>query len=149
MTTPGGRLREIGSVRQENTGRRRRWFQSPDLELFVWQDSDGNPVAMHLCYDRHQHERALVWDARTGFAHHVVDTGETTPRRDRTPLLRPGGTMPYFEVYARFLAASAFLDQVVRSFVLARLGEWRMARFGRPRRPRRRRRRIDSAGAAE
>jgi len=149
MTTPGDALREIGSVRQEDAGRRRRWFQSPDLELFVWQEADGAPVAMHLCYDRHRQERALVWDARTGFAHHVVDTGETTPQRDRTPLLRSGGTMPYFEVYARFLAASMPLDRVVRTFVLARLHEWRQIHFGRPRQPRRTRRRIDSAKAAE
>ena len=132
-------LREIGPVRQDSERMRRRWFQNEDLDLFVWQNAEGRPTAMQLCYDRSRHEHAVTWDERTGFAQHAVDAGDLTPMKDMTPLLRTGGTVPFFDIYTRSLAAAPALEPALRDFVRGRLDAYRTELFGQPRRPRRRR----------
>ena len=44
-------LREMASVRQQDSSVRRRWFRDDYFDLFTWQEPDGGIVGFQLCYD--------------------------------------------------------------------------------------------------
>jgi hypothetical protein len=130
-------LREIGPARQDGNHGKRQWFQDEYFDLYVWHDASGAPLAFQLCYDRGGNEGAIRWDRSGGFAHDRVDDGEHSPKRAMTPILRADGAPPYFRVYDRFVAASAACPSAVRTFIIDKLREYRVALFGAPRKPRR------------
>lgn len=135
-------MREIGPLRQDGARGRRRWFQDDYFDLFVWQDEGERPVAFELCYDRKAIEGAITWSEAKGFAHARVDAGEQSPFVSMTPLHRAGGTLPYFRIYHRFVAATERWQPELRAFLLERLREYRRQLYGTHRTPRRRRTRT-------
>ena len=85
-------LRELPDTRQIEGEPKRRWFNSPELDLIVWLDEDDAPVGFQLCYDKHHGERALTWRAGRGYDHAAVDDGEQTPAQHKsTPILVADG----------------------------------------------------------
>jgi len=131
-------MREIGRVRQEGAGGRRRWFQDGAFDLYVWQDEGDGLIGFQLCYRRGRQESAIAWSRRAGFSHGRVDTGENVARAPRTPLLREDAPPPYFRLYDGFLRATEAWEPALRQSLLARLREYRQLLFGSPRKPRRR-----------
>ena len=86
-------LREI-EARQVSGEPRRRWFTSPDIDLFVWLGEDGAPVGFQLCYDKQAREHALTWTQAQGYSHMAVDGGESRPGRYKgTPILVANGSI--------------------------------------------------------
>ncbi len=69
-------LTEIDAVRQYPGERKRRWFTSPEMDLFVWMGRGQAPVKFQLCYDKDQNEKALTWSKAGGYTHENVDPGE-------------------------------------------------------------------------
>jgi len=130
-------LRELGTGRLDGSHGVRRWFQDDDFDLYFWLDAAGAAHAFQLCYDRNGNEGAITWERSTGFGHDRVDSGEQSPKRAMTPILRTATAAPYFRIYNRFLAASTECPREVRDFVVARLREYRVALYGTPRKPRR------------
>jgi hypothetical protein len=130
-------MREIGHVRREADGARRRWFQDRDFDLYVWQDEQAALLGFQLCYRRGREESVIAWNQRAGFSHGRVDTGENAARAPRTPVLRDDGPPPYFRLYDRFLQATEAWEPALRQALLARLREYRRLLFGSPRKPRR------------
>ncbi len=127
-------LREIGQARQDNSRRRRRWFQDDYFDLYVWQDDTGIPVAFQLCYDRHDVEGAISWSGDRGYANARVDDGRMAAGVPSTPLLISAPPPPYFQVYQRFLdAVSDWPEPELRSFVSNHLQQYRHHLFGRRR----------------
>jgi hypothetical protein len=114
-------LREIVKVKQERAPGRRRWFESDGLDLIVWLDPQERVTGFQLCYDLGRGECALTWRDGPGFAHSTVDTGDTTPLKDETPVLRPGGPVPWRQLEARFAERSAELEPELRGLIAGRL----------------------------
>ena len=91
-------LREIPS-RQIAGEPLRRWFTSPDMDLFVWLGEDGAPTGFQLCYDKQVHEHALTWTEAAGYSHMAVDGGESRPGRYKgTPILVANGAIRFDEI---------------------------------------------------
>ena len=114
-------LSEITTSQSPNEPHR-RWFSDEDFDLVIWFDDLGAIAAFQLCYDRSKVERALVWSTG-GFRHYRVDTGESTPLRNLTPILVSDGEFSKDRVIAAFLEAGNALDPTIRSFVAQRLQE--------------------------
>lgn len=114
-------LRELPDTRQVPGEQRRRWFNSPDLDLIVWVDDEGDPTGFQLCYDkaRGAHgERALTWHTGRGYDHAAVDDGEGAPGKYKsTPILVADGLFQPNRVHAEFLEASADVPEEIRQFV--------------------------------
>jgi hypothetical protein len=86
-------LREI-PARQLEGEPARRWFTSPDIDLFVWLGDDGSPSGFQLCYDKQAREHALTWTKAGGYSHMAVDGGESRPGRYKgTPILIANGVI--------------------------------------------------------
>ena len=86
-------LREI-SARQVSGEPSRRWFTSPEIDLFVWLGDDGSPSGFQLCYGKQMREHALTWTPAAGFSHMAVDGGESRPGRYKgTPILVANGAV--------------------------------------------------------
>lgn len=113
-------LTEFRGVKQE-ADRRRRWFESDGLELIAWYDGADRLAGFQLCYDAPDGERALTWRAGEGFAHHRVDSGDTSPFRNETPVLQAGGAVPWEKVAALFAARAGALEPALRDTIAARL----------------------------
>jgi hypothetical protein len=113
-------LTENRNVRQER-GSRRRWFEADGLELIVWYQPSGTVEGFQLCHDRPDGQFALTWRTGVGFAYDRVDTGDTTPFKNETPVLRPDGAVPWADVTALFQAHSAQIEESLRKIVLQRL----------------------------
>ncbi|MEO5959193.1 MAG: hypothetical protein ABIZ49_10585 [Opitutaceae bacterium] len=120
-----GVLREIRNVKQERDDGARRWFQSDGFELVVWLDTRGGVTGFQICYDLGKGERALTWRGRSGFVHSVVDAGDDTPLKNKTPVLVPDGEVPWAELARRFDERSATLEPSLRKLVHAKLAEHR------------------------
>ena len=113
-------LHEIREVAQErNTGARRRWFQDDGMELIVWYRPDGSVEGFQLCYQADdQRERALTWRGRHGFSHARVDSGDTRPDKNLTPILVADGAVPWEQVRTEFNQRAGELEPAVRGLVL-------------------------------
>ena len=119
-------LTEFHGVKQEAAGRR-RWFASDALELIVWQDATGGVGGFQLCYAEPDGERALTWRAGEGFALSRVDSGDTNPLKNETPVLRPvpADEVPWARIGALFATDGAGLEPALRGLIAARLAERR------------------------
>ena len=86
-------LREITSVQQVLGSGLLRWFASSEMDLFLWLGDGDELLGFQFSYDKQHGERALAWNARTGFTHDRVDDGEGEPgaRYKGAPLMREGG----------------------------------------------------------
>lgn len=113
-------LTEFLGVKQE-PGHRRRWFESDGLELIVWYDGGDRLAGFQLCYFLPDGERALSWRAATGFTHSRVDNGDSSPFRNESPVLHPGGPVPWEQVTAMFAARSEKLEPDLRECIATHL----------------------------
>ena len=89
-------------------------------------------TAFQLAYERTRHERVLSWSQTRGFRHSRVDSGESEPFDNRTPLLIADGSCPIRIVCREFERRSATLDSPLRTFLVDKLKHGRrMPRFRR------------------
>jgi hypothetical protein len=115
-------LHEIEAVRQIPGEPKRRWFNSPDLDLIVWQREDGEPCGFQLCYDKGRGERALTWRDGVGFEHRAVDDGESTAAKMKaTPILVPDGAFPRERVLRLFAANAGQLPEAIAAYVAEKM----------------------------
>jgi hypothetical protein len=111
-------LRELPHTRQIPGEPKRRWFNSPDLDLIVWLRNDDTPSGFQLCYDKARRERALTWHEGRGYDHSAVDSGEDMPTKYKgTPILVADGLFEPDRVKEHFLEASAEIPEDIRTFV--------------------------------
>ena len=112
-------FREFQGVRQE-PGSRRRWFESPDLDLVVWYAEDGGVVGFQLIYGTPQEQRALTWRLGSAFLHQAVDAGDRLLGK-LSPVLIKCEEPPPPDLAVRFAAQSGSLETDLAEFVGARL----------------------------
>lgn len=117
-------LREIVPVRQVSGEPRRRWFMSVDLELITWHEASGALIGFQLCYNRQSDEHAITWRHDCGFVHDSVDSGESEPDANRTPVLLADGAFDAARVSEFFHEASAALEADLRDQILDRLASY-------------------------
>lgn len=112
-------LHEIKKVRQIPGEPKRRWFNSADMDLIVWQRGDGQPCGFQLCYDKGHAERALTWRDGIGFEHRAVDDGEASGggRMKASPILVPDGAFQEAQVLRLFLENAGKLPEAITAFV--------------------------------
>jgi hypothetical protein len=116
-------LTEFKQVRQEpGADTHRRWFETDGMELVVWYAPSGGPVGFQLCYmGADRRERALTWQEGQGFSHARVDSGDTRPEKNLTPILVRDGAVSWSGLRERFAAVAGGLDADMRDFVVQRL----------------------------
>jgi hypothetical protein len=116
-------LREM-ITRQQPGEPRRRWFSSPQVDLFVWVDDQDAPIGFQLCYGKQSGEHALTWSAETGFSHMAVDGGEARPGRYKgAPILLANGSIDAEEILAEFLADARQLPHELVELVAGKVRE--------------------------
>lgn len=117
-------LSEIQSVRQYPC-EFRRLFQDEYFDLYIWYQSPEQDeiIGFQLCYDKDYEEKALTWRKSTGFIHSFVDTGENSPKANRTPVLNHGGSFQSDRVIPLFQKHSLEIDAKIRNNVLEKLHE--------------------------
>lgn len=113
-------LREF-SVTQPSEVAQRRWWVDDDLDLIVWLGSDSSLLGFRLCYNKFKDERALTWTVKDGYSHHRVDSGESNPTKNRTPILVEDGPVDGQRLRRRFLDRSEEMDPAVRRLVVEKL----------------------------
>jgi len=100
---------------------RRRWFADEHFDLIVWLGEDDRVEGFQLCYDLGHAEHALTWDRNGGYSHDRIDDGESSPTRNRTPILVTDGHFPGSEVLSRLEASCAQVGAPIRSFVVEKI----------------------------
>ena len=81
-------LQEIHDIRQIEGEPRRRWFTSPELDIYIWYDDKDNVNQFQICYDKGPGEQALTWSREGSIVHHSVDDGESgIYRMKSTPVI--------------------------------------------------------------
>ncbi len=63
------------------------------FDLIVWYAADESAHGFQLCYDKLRNERAVTWIRDEGIRHDRVDSGESRPIENSTPILFPGGSV--------------------------------------------------------
>jgi hypothetical protein len=117
---PQTMLREIKFVRQE-PGSRRRWFETTGLELIVWYDQADAHLGFQMLYWLNGDEYAVTWRPASGFNHCRVDAGDESPFRNDTPILQPGGVVPWRYLEDLFRQRAGSLEADLRDHILSRL----------------------------
>jgi hypothetical protein len=115
---PITRLREIAHVKQTSAQLRRRWWTSPSMDLYVWQEPNARIAAFELCYDKPHDEHSLRWDAAHGYRHSRIDDGEATAFDQQTPMAVADGHYRLEDIALRFESAAAEVEPVVFRTVL-------------------------------
>jgi hypothetical protein len=124
-------LHEIRNVKQERGAGRRRWFESDGLDLVVWYDPAGTVTGFQLCYDLGSGEHALTWLEDSGFSHSVVDSGDYSPFKNKSPTLEAANDEPpWAEVGRLFDERSGSLESGLRQLVHDKLVERAEANAG-------------------
>ena len=117
-------LAEIKAVMQRNLERRKRWFHDDYFDLYVWQAPDETVLEMQLCYERgSKWERALTWKRGLGYAHYMVDSGESKATERQTPIMFTGGKFGGWKVREQLVGAVGRLDAPLAAFVLDKVAE--------------------------
>jgi len=114
-------LREIPNPSQHPGEARRRWFTSPEQDLYVWYDAHASIVAFQLCYGKSLNEHAFYWRADRGWSHLRVDDGEGHSFASATPILVADGAFDAAAIRRRFATVAGELPADVVAFVTARL----------------------------
>lgn len=117
-------LEEIADVRQDNPNLRRRWFKDDYFDLFVWLAPDTRIVGFQLCYDISFRERVLSWHETSGFSHNRIDSGESSPLKNMTPILVADGRLPIGDVLPGFVKHSRDIELAIGEFVSNKLREY-------------------------
>ena len=116
-------LREI-QARQLTGEPGRRWFTSPDIDLFVWLGDDGKPTGFQLCYDKQRREHALTWTQSGGYTHMGVDGGESRPGRYKgTPILVANGAIDCDGILEQLRSQAGALPGAFLDLVEAKLAD--------------------------
>jgi len=120
-------LNEITSVRQLPGEHRRRWFTSVTMDLVVWVDEAGVPMQFQFCYDKGSGERALTWNADSGFSHMAVDDGEGMGGMGykASPILVADGSLDRARVMQIFLESSSCMPTGISGFISQKIAEYR------------------------
>lgn len=109
-------LREVENVKQDSGDLKKRWFASLSMDLFVWEDVEGNIVGYQLTYDKPRNEKAIVWNEAEGFLHFGVDDGSRPGRHPKSPMLVPDGA-PEPEIASRLLNNQEQVPQNIVRFI--------------------------------
>lgn len=117
-------------IRQIDRDFDRRWMSDEYFDLIVWYAPGGQIHGFQLCYDKRGKERALTWTPG-GFLHTAIDSGDTDPLANRTPILVEDGNFPAEEVRVEFYARSLLLPADLRALVLERLDAYIAVSQGR------------------
>jgi len=112
-------LREFPKVRQIPNEGFRRWFTDDDFDLYIWYaDRTAKSITgFQLCYQKKNKQKALTWNRGKGFLHTAIDDGESTPLKNRTPILVADGTFRKNEVLRGFRSAAAAIEPDLARFV--------------------------------
>lgn len=114
-------LTEIKNLRQIHNEPERRWFNSEDMDLFIWCDNNDF-IGFQICYDKTASEKALSWKPSTGLVHQQVDDGESRAGRYKaTPILIENGRFDLEKIRNDFEYKSKNIPIEVRDFVLDNL----------------------------
>lgn len=112
-------LVELTNAQQVADERRRRWFTSTEMDLFIWYDGDESIAGFELYYDKSRQEHVFAWRRDRGFAHLAVDDGEQKPvlNYKQAPILVPDGNVDPERIRRLFDAASENLPDDVADLV--------------------------------
>lgn len=115
-------LKEIRAVRQNPGERKRRWFTSAQMNLYVWQSRAGTPVKFQLCYDQERKEKALTWSRQGGCVHEGVDAGDSAAgKAKQAAILVADGAVNADDLAADFSRAAKGLPAEITGYVLEKL----------------------------
>lgn len=71
-------MHEITRIAQDNPFYQKRWFQSDNIDLFLWTDLENTIIGFDFVYDTKDNEKAFLWSKVNGFNHVKVDS--STPK---------------------------------------------------------------------
>lgn len=111
-------LKEISNTAQPSGVLKRRWFHSPEQDLYLWENEIGEIVEFQLCYSKSRNERALSWKVGSGFSHYRVDNGEVTGRAKNTPILSLNRSFDIETILAQFSTLAETVPKNVVDFVI-------------------------------
>jgi hypothetical protein len=114
-------LREIRNTRQIEGEPDRKWYFCEELDLVVWFDDSGNPMAFQLAYGKPTQERSFSWHPQRGYRHFTVDDGESPSKRKGSPLLFANGPFTRNDVLRKFMSLSVELPPAVQALVSDKL----------------------------
>jgi len=114
-------LKETPNTADKNS----RWFSDDYFDLIVWYGDQGKIAGFQLCYDKKWDERAYTWKENQTPIHERIDSGETSPLKNMSPILVPDGIVPYDELIRRFRKNAAGIDPAIVELVLSKLADER------------------------
>ncbi|RME35535.1 MAG: hypothetical protein D6786_01695, partial [Gammaproteobacteria bacterium] len=89
----------------------RIWYNSPEMDLYLFVTESERVEAFQLCYDKPHRERVLSWQRRSGFRHAAVDDGEQLPFENRSPLIVGDGSWDAVRLRSLFREQAVELPQ--------------------------------------
>jgi hypothetical protein len=119
-------LIELKGSEQIADKRRRRWFNSTDMDLIVWYGENDSIVGFEFYYDKNIREHVFIWRADRGFTHLAVDDGEQKPvlAFKEAPILIPDGHVDPNYIRGLFEGSCEDLPAEVATLVLRKLVQY-------------------------
>ncbi|MCW8956454.1 MAG: hypothetical protein OQL09_06195 [Gammaproteobacteria bacterium] len=103
----------------------RLWFTDQHHDLFIWLDSDYNPLAFQFCYNKLHDEHAVLWHRHHGYSHQRIDSGEPGDGNYKvSPILLANGHIEPLRIAAGFKHINSNIDRKLADFVYQKLLEY-------------------------
>jgi len=78
----------VPDVAQDAPGFTKQWYAHATADLFVWTDGNGEIGTFQFCFDKEDGEQMVAWDRHRLGSAGSVDTGESDPLANRSPVMR-------------------------------------------------------------
>ncbi|MBI2993900.1 MAG: hypothetical protein HYY48_06965 [Gammaproteobacteria bacterium] len=115
-------MKEVHTAKQPIGEPRRRWFESPQLDLYVWYGGEDEVIQFQICYNKGPGEQALTWSRDGGLSHHAVDDGEGRVfHMKSTPVLSASTEFDSAELRALFEDVARKLEHDLYEFIIHQL----------------------------
>lgn len=122
---PTGGWKLVADVAQDAPGFTKAWYVHRDADLFTWSDEKGI-ASFQFCFGKQDAEQMIAWDRDKFVAAGSVDTGESSPVKNNSPIMRAADARTA-RAPTEWLCVKAGLPDEVVQFVEHALG-WGQSR---------------------
>jgi hypothetical protein len=112
-------LREIRSVRQNKHEAHKRWFNSSNMDLFIWCNDDNHIIKYQLTYTLLHQKKALIWQTKEGFTYARVDDETRSGNHPTSPILITDNPCDTNILLTLFIEKSGNVENEVKTFIIS------------------------------
>lgn len=122
-------IHEITKVAQDNPFYKKQWFQTSNIDLFLWTNAEKEIIGFDFVYDIQDSEKAFIWSKVNGFSHVKVDSNTPKGLLKMSPIYLGEYDCNIDYIMNLFKKDCKELDSVYFDFIYGKMYEYQYLHF--------------------